>query len=57
MHVIVIANKSSIATILTSLTQCVKHTISTTLITRPIEVMMEFDLYNYCYNQAYPMGS
>ena len=51
------ANKSSIATILTSLTQCVKHTISTASIIIPIEVVTEFNLYNYCYYQAYHMES
>ena len=51
------SNKSNITTILTSLTQCVKHTISTASITRPIEVVTEFNLYNYCYFQAYHMES
>ena len=50
-------NKSNIATILTSLTQCIKHTISTASITRSIEVVTEFKLYDYCYYQAYRMES
>ena len=48
------ANKSTIAIILTSLTQCVKRTMSTT---RPIEVVTVFNLYNYCYYHAYHMES